>query len=214
MTRQSHDVREAEDGFSLVELLVVIAISGIVGAVTLTGLVRGLQTGAMADERIEAFTDLQRASERITRDLRRALWTDVSSSSATIPAGCLALDLEPDEISIVVMEGTTRFRHTYAVVGGTMSMTRETWNVGAWQSPVSQPVIGGLTNGSAAEPIFRYLDDEGVDLVAEGGGVQPTDRARVRKFLLRLETEGNTSGAVSVETVVGARNGGRACPGA
>lgn len=205
---------EAEVGFSLVELLVVIVILGIVGTVTLTGLVRGLQTGAMADERIEAFTDLQRAAERTTRDLRRALWTDVSSSTATIPDGCVALDLDHDELSVVVIDGTDRFLHTYTLAAGTLTMTRSAWDGASFQSPVVQPVIMGLTNGSPADPIFRYLDADGVDLVVEGGGVQDADRARVRKFVLRFETEGETSGPVSVETVVGARNGGRACPDA
>lgn len=205
---------EAEEGFSLVELLVVIVILGIVGTVTLTGLVRGLQTGAMADERIEAFTDLQRAAERTTRDLRRALWTDVSSPTATIPDGCVALDLDHDELSVVVIEGPDRFLHTYALAAGTLTMTRETWNGSSFGNPVVQPVIAGLTNGSTADPIFRYLDEDGVDLVVEGGGVQDADKARVRKFGLRFETEGETSGPVSVETVIGARNGGRPCPDA
>lgn len=199
-----------ESGFTLVELLVVILIVGVVGGVTLTGLVQGMQTSARADERIQAFSDLQRASERVSRDLRRGVWRDISVAPGTPPPGCVFLALAPNAVSLVVFDEAGRQRHSYQVAAGTLTVTRETWVAGAWQNTSTQFVIDGLTNGTAAEPIFTYLDEDGTDLLADG--LQVEDRGDVRKFGLRLETELAGQGPVAVETIVGARNGGRSCP--
>lgn len=206
-------LHQEETGFSLVELLVVIVILGVVGGITLTGLVQGMQTSARADERIEGFSELQRASERVSRDLRRGLWTETSVTPGTLPDGCVFLDLSPSAITLIVLDGTGRHRHAYQVADGRMTLTRETWISGAWQNPSTQFVIDGLTNGTTSDPIFSYLDAAGGDLV-DPSGIEPEDRAKVRKFGLRLETELAGQGPIAVETIVGARNGGRSCTAA
>lgn len=202
----------SEAGFSLIELLVVVAILGVVGGITLTGLVQGMSTSARADQRIHTYTELERASERITRDLRRAVWTDISIAPTTAPPpGCTFLDLSPDAITLIVLDGSTRYRHRYQLVGGQLNLTTETWTNGAWANASTVPVIGQIVNGTSANPIFSYLAADGTDLIASDG-FQEADRGRVRKFKLRLVADVSQQGPVALETLVGARNGGSPCP--
>lgn len=200
-----------EQGFSLIELLVVVLILGIVGAITLTGLVQGLQTSARADARIQAFSELQRASERVSRDLRRGVWADIYvPPPVTPPAGCSYLEMSPGTLTLIVFDGNTRYRHRYALASGILTLTRHTWSSGTWQPTSTQEVVRGITNGTPADPVFSYLDADGADLLADG--LQNVDRGQVRKFGLRLKTNVAGEDPVEVRTVVGARNGGLPCP--
>lgn len=64
--------RPQHAGFSLVELLVVIAILGIVGAVTVTSLVRGFDNSELARSRLDALAEGQRGVANAARELRSA----------------------------------------------------------------------------------------------------------------------------------------------
>lgn len=203
--------RRDQHGFSLVELLVVVLILGVVGGVTVTGLVRGFRTSAAADARIVAYTDLQRASERVSRDLRRGVWTHTYVSSPTAPSGCEYLTLSPDSVTLIILDDGARFRHRYQLTGGVLNLTRQTWTGSAWGAGESQEVVRGISNGAAGDPIFSYLDGDGRDVLADG--FQDVDRGHVRKFRLSLKSGiAHGQGTAEITTVVGARNGGLSCP--
>lgn len=63
----------AEDhGVTVVELLVAILLLGIVGTITVTGLVQGMQTTRYSQDRVEALAATQTGLERMSRELRAA----------------------------------------------------------------------------------------------------------------------------------------------
>lgn len=207
------EAADAESGFSLVELLVVILILGVVGGYTLTGLVRGMQTTDRVEARVQTFTDLQRASERVSRDLRRAVWTDTAAAlTATPPTGCTFVDLNPADLTVIVFTDGSRFRHRYMLSGDELVLDRDVWSVGtsSWTDFSETTVITGLANVTSGVDLFGYLDASGTDLLDNGFDV--TDRRAVRKFRLTLMGEVRDQGPVEVVTVVTARNGGLPCP--
>lgn len=209
----SHMTGRGEDGFSLVELLVVIAILGVVGAYTLTGLVQGMRTTDRVEARVQTFTDLQRASERVSRDLRRGVWTDTSDLSATdAPDGCTFLDLDASDVSVIVFTDGDRRRHRYTMSGNTLSLEVAVWDetATAWAVLSTTPVVGDLANSATGIDLFEYLDASGEDLLADG--LEGSDRRSVRKFRLNLVGDVRGQDAVELTTIVTARNGGLQCP--
>lgn len=200
-----------ESGFSLVELLVVVLILGIVGAMTLTSLVQGMRTTDRIEARIQASTDLQRAAERIARDLRRGVWTDISLLPLpTPPAGCIYVSLNPDNLALIVFDGADRYRHTYTHVDGSLALDIDRWTAGAWADVSTVTVIDGLQNDAAGEEVFSFLDPDGNDLAVDG--IQAADHGDVRNFRLTLVGPVRNQPAVTLATTVAARNGGIPCP--
>lgn len=200
-----------ESGFSLIELLVVVLILGVVGGMTATSLVQGMRTTDRVEARIQASTDLQRAAERVARDLRRAVWTDISLSPLpTPPAGCTYISLDADDLALIVFDGADRYRHTYTHVGGTLSLDIDVWTAGAWADVSNVAVIEGLENAITGVDVFSFLDREGVDLLSDG--LQAGDHSDVRNFRLTLVGPVRGQPAVTLTTTVAARNGGIPCP--
>lgn len=203
-----------ESGIGLVELLVVIVIMGVVGGMTVTGLVQGMRTTSQVDARIQTSTDLQRAAERVARDLRRGVWTDISMVSLPPePAGCTYVSLDPDQLTLIVFDGSDRYRHVYTHASGALSLDVDEWDAGAWADVSDQVVIDGLNNATAATPVpvFSFLDRDGVDLLADGS-LDATDRSSVRNFRLTLVGSVTDQPDITLSTTVAARNGGLTCP--
>lgn len=204
-------VPAADEGLTLVELMIVVLILGVVGGITVTGLVRGMQTTDRIEARVEAFTDLQRAAERVARDLRRGVWDDTSVTPVPSPAtGCSFISLDPSDVTLVVFDGTDRFRHRYQLVGNELRLDVDQFAGGTWTNVSDATVISDLDNAATGDPVFTYLDSGGDDLLADG--VQGSDRAAVRKFRLTLVRQVRDQPAVDLQTTVAARNGGLPCP--
>lgn len=212
MLTPSHAAGRREDGLGLVELMIAILIMGVVGGITVTGLVRGMQTTERVDARIQTSTELQKVAERVARDLRRGVWTDTSLTPppTTPPAGCTFLSLDPNELTLIVFDGTDRYRHRYVLTGQTLTLDVDQWVASAWADVSNQVVTTGLTNIARGVPLFTYLDREAVDVLADG--LQGSDHASVRSFRLNLVGAVNGQPDIPLSTTVAARNGGLPCP--
>lgn len=138
----------AEDGFSAVELLVVIVITAVVGSAALTSIIRTIQVSADATVRVDALTELQRAHERISRNVRAA--DPVRTAAA-------------DALSVTVHDNDQQRRQIdYAFAGDTITQTVRTYTSPAATTPASTDVttvIDGLAQG--ATDVFTYWDEMG-----------------------------------------------------
>lgn len=200
-----------EDGLGLVELMIAILIMGVVGGITVTGLVRGMQTTERVDARIQTSTELQKVAERVARDLRRGVWTDISLTPLpTPPAGCTYVSLDPYQVTLIVFDGADRYRHHYVLTGQTLTLDVDQWVASAWADVSNQIVTTDLTNIARGIPLFTFLDRESEDVLANG--LQGSDHASVRSFRLNLVGAVNGQPDIPLSTTVAARNGGLPCP--
>lgn len=197
--------RADESGLTLVELLIVLVIVGVVGAIATATMVDSLGATRRADERIQALTELQTASRRITREIRVA---DGRAYDATADGQVLFGD--GDELQLDVYRAGTRIRFRYytETVGG-VEVLREVQTV--FSPPTSstgtagapRTVVQRLANGSTATPVFVYLTEDGVTAPDGDGDGSPEDVARVQVTLVRALPEQR---AITVDTAVGLRN--------
>lgn len=181
-----------EDGFTLVELLVAMLIMGLVGAVVTASLVRGFETQQQVEARLDTHAELQRASARMSQQLRGA---------------CPVESLGPWDASVVVFRDGDRLRYTYAHPTGSDAVTvdQDRWDAGtsAWVDVQAGTVVDGLDNRTGtAVPVFRWLDAD---------GVATTVPSEVNSILLSLRrTAGDDT--VLIEHEVHVRNRGVPCP--
>lgn len=106
MLRFRKAVAAASGGFTLIELLVVLLLTGVIGGIVTASLIRGLQTTDRADDRISATLDLQRAIERVGRELRAADPLIFPTSGATFR----------QEVRAQVKRGGEIYRYRYYLV--------------------------------------------------------------------------------------------------
>lgn len=133
--------RGDERGFTLIELLVAVSLMGVVGAVTVGGVVRSLQVTTVASARVEAMTDLQRVQERITRAVR-----------AADPIGVAT----PDQLQVTVHDDALRRRVlTFTKAGAVLRQREVTFPspAGAATSDVTTVMTDLL---DPAQPAFAY----------------------------------------------------------
>lgn len=141
--------RRGQGGFTLVELLVVMLIMGIVGGVVTTALVRGMQTSAVAQSRIQGLSDLQRGVERIARELRVA------------DPLCLTVGEEDTRLGASVYRAGKRYRYDFYLQGSGDELEL-VQDVTEFSSPAD-------TSGSVvAEGTF--IAEAGNDLVTDAAG--------------------------------------------
>lgn len=198
-----------EAGIGLVELMIVILILGVVGGITVTGLVQGMQTSNRIDARVETSTELQRAAERVARDLRRGVWTDIAVLPLPPePTGCTYVSLDPDTLTLIVFDGPDRYRHVYTHAGDALSLDIDQWVGGGWADVSATEVVDDLRNAATGTPLFTYLDRDGGEL----DGTQASDHADVRNFRLTLVGAVREQPPMTLTTTVAARNGGLPCP--
>lgn len=176
----------SEAGASLVELLVVVVLIGVVGTIAVNGLVTSMRVSRQTEARVQAYAELQRAAERISRDLR---------------AVCPLEVLEPARVVGVVHPGDgTAQRVIYRYDAGTHSLRSAKE---AATGPVgSPPETTVMVDVEPAGDLFTYLDD---------AGTATTVAADVRTVQISLRRALPEQDPVQVETLVALRNGGRSC---
>ncbi len=69
---RQHRTRRGEAGFTLVELLVVTVLLGIVGSITVAGLVRAFDSSRQTSARTHAIHELELSLQQVGRELRAA----------------------------------------------------------------------------------------------------------------------------------------------
>jgi len=141
---------DGEDGFTLVELLVVMGILLIVGTVILNGLVSGLRATERGQARVEALTDLERAAERMARDLRFADPLDAATTTQVI-------------VNVLRDNGGTQVRHrvTYVVAAGTITETRAVYSPPEAATPVSTTTRAVIEDLDPTATAFAFFKADG-----------------------------------------------------
>jgi prepilin-type N-terminal cleavage/methylation domain-containing protein len=181
---------DGQGGFSLVELLVVMAVMLVVGSIVVNGLVTGLRATERGQARVEALTDLERAAERMTRDLRFADPVDAASPTQVI-------------VNVLRDAGGALERHrvTYTVAAGAITETRAVYNPPSAAAPTTtttQPMIADL---DPAVTVFGFAKADGQPWVA---GTDPvTHLAEIKIDLARQLPDQDP---IAVETSVFVRN--------
>lgn len=174
---------EAESGFTLVELLVVMLLLGVVGGVTIAGLVTGMQQSQRAQDRVSAMAELQRTAENVARELR---------------AACPLVVAEDDRAELVVTRNGALVEHRYYVNADGDELRHE---IDEDEPADARTIVHGLAMDGAAVFEYRANDNKTADTAQE-----------VRWIRLTLRREpGWSDDPIEVATAVQLRNGGRSC---
>lgn len=184
--------RDAEEGFTLVELLVVVLIMGVVGSITVGGLVRGYRTSSDVQDRLDTQAELQNVQITITRRLRGA-------------CPVIAIGAYDTTVQVRNSDGTVeRFRFQLPP-GGVLFEDRDRWNGTAWVDVSNRPIADGLSNLTAVPPVplFTALD---------ANGSPTTSLLNARSFETRLVRPAVEGDSVLVTTTSSLRNGESPCP--
>lgn len=206
--------RHDEAGFSLPELIMVVMLMSIIGVMLFTSMATFTRSTASTDAKTLTLSDTRTALETIARDLRAANPIDAISPTTRYDTevgfsvfcsspganGCLSTNLRP---VVYRVAGHTLER----VVGGS---TRPL--VGPEGAPTlpGQLRRGAVVN-SSTEPIFTYLDRDGVRLATSGVGAPPStsfrDCAKTVRIHLKVRSAHNNPDAiVNMITTVALRN--------
>ena len=185
--------RDRESGFTLVEMLVVVVLLGVVGAVATTAMIRALKTTDSGQARVYGLADVQKAVERMSRELRAA--DPLQTMTATT-------------VSARVYRNGKCDQYTYALVGTEIRQTVErlTPDPGPWNecssvlgSGVTTVLARDISNG-AGTPLFTYLAETAPAPVAA------TTTATVREIRIDARSALSGEGPLRVATSVQIRN--------
>lgn len=190
-----------EQGFTLVELLVVVLIVGVVGAVTTTGVVRGMRTTADAQDRAEAQATTRTTAERASRELRMADPLRYATSTEV-------------HLDVVRDGGVVHLRYVVTADGDRWDLIQRRWNLG-WdqyhadtQDPGDPPDSERTLIGDLTDPdVFAFRDVDG-ELLTDADVDDGYERAR-RAYTGDLSLErftGADRSAVVVDTHMTIRN--------
>lgn len=200
-----------ESGFTLVELLVVMLILGVVGTITVAGVVQGMQTSAHAQDRAEALANSQTVVERVSRELRAA------------DPLCA---IKPGAVSLTIERGQRLFYHHYEIeqVGQerwALQQARKdiTADVNDFDDPVERCdghdagalrlMIGGLTSAEVFVPLDHTASEIVIDPNAAAGEDGSPEHAAELTRRIRLVVERSVQAdrpSIQVETTVTVRN--------
>jgi prepilin-type N-terminal cleavage/methylation domain-containing protein len=147
-----------EQGFTLVELLVVVFIVGVVGAVTTTGVIRGMRTTEEAQDRADAQAATRTAAERVSRELRMADPLRYATAQEV-------------RLDVARGGGVTHFRYVVAAAGDRWDLIERRWNLdwSEYQADTQDPgdppdsertLIADLTDPD----VFAFRDVDGTVL--------------------------------------------------
>jgi hypothetical protein len=162
----------------------------IIGSVAVNGIVTGLRASERGRQRVVALTDLERAAERMARDLRFA--DPVESGSPTAVT-----------VNVLRDAGGTQVRHrvVYTVSAGTISETRAVYNPPSAATVTSTTTSTVIDNLSTATTVFTYAKADGQTWVSGTDAV--TDLAEIE---VRLRRELSGQNPIEVQTSVFVRN--------
>lgn len=182
--------RDSDDGFTMVELLVVMLIMGVIGAFTMSSLVQGLQTSNEADVRVQALTELQRAGQRVSRELRMACHVEAASADRVV-------------VDILRGDPPVRYRYSFTVDGETLEADVDTVASDGTTTTDFRidRIAEGITNAGA---LFTYRDAAGAVMTA------PVVPSEVRDVTLTLERSANDD-LLTWTADLHLRNGGLSC---
>jgi prepilin-type N-terminal cleavage/methylation domain-containing protein len=179
-----------ERGFTLVELLVAMGVLLVVSTVILAGLVSALRATERGQARVDALTDLERAAERMARDLRFADPVDAASTAQVI-------------VNVLRDDAGSQVRHrvTYDVAGGAITETRAIFDPPPSSVATSTTVRTVIEDLDPAATVFAFAKADGQPWVA---GTDDLDD--LAEFRLDLRRELPTQDPIELETSVFVRN--------
>lgn len=107
-------------------------------------------------------------------------------------------------------------RLTYTLAGGTLSRQLDCWDGVNWTNEyANQGIADNLINATVARPLFRYFDEDGVELVPGAGGLTSAERDDVRAIEVTLVLDDGVQHALAdsivdfeITTQVKLRNAG------
>jgi hypothetical protein len=149
--------------------------------------------------------DLGNLTEPFVRaDTERIVFVaDIDAGSVEIPCGAA--------FENAVGGGAERI--DYQVVAGWLVRTVDCWDGATWTNEYTNQRLA--SNVLIEEPLFRYLDGAGNELVVAPGGLTAAQRALVRSIVITLLLENPDSQALGIERVryrlqkqLGIRNAG------
>lgn len=186
LSRRSVDAPAArEDGIGLVELLVVMLIMSVVGAITVTGLVRGLHVSNDADRRIQALTDLQQSGQRVSRELRMA---------------CSVHTAAPDVVVLDIARDGSRLRYRIEAMAD-----------GSLQSDVDQVAANGTVTDLRIERVAEdIVNGDALFTYTDADGVATSIPSQIRDVQMTLRRATNAD-VVEWTGNLHLRNGGLSC---
>jgi prepilin-type N-terminal cleavage/methylation domain-containing protein len=207
----------AESGLSLIEMLVAMMLSGILLAMVGTLFVTIARSTTTSNLSREASTVAGNAANAMSKSIRFAVQNRVQGQLALDPAVVAAT---PTTLTIYTLAETqpgspaptmVRFR-----VSGTQ-LLEERWPAtdtgGFWTfaggAPTGVRPLGAAIVASAGQPLFRYLDSAGAELVPGAGGLTAGQRADVTSItvVVRARSASSSDAPVAVvENTVGMPN--------
>lgn len=186
-------------GFTLVELLVIMVIVGVVGAITVAGVTRGMRTASQVEGRVETLAQVQVVMERISREIR-----------ASDPVR----EVTDDRLVLDVCRGGELQHYRYQVqpAGNHWELIQTRWDFQRacpdpdWQpteADAAQTSTRALVDRLTSDAVFTALDDAGVALDGTAEGDAEKAR-RVRMRVRRAVPDGQDT--IEAETAVTLRN--------
>ena len=195
MTARSRSSRAPRDegGFTLVEVLVAVVIAAIVGGITVGIVARSAEQERSTTSHVTTLNEGKTALERMTRDIR---------------AADPVLRAEPDEVVVVVRDGSSiRWRRWYAS-GGQLAVEQEPldsddvpedWDTDLSESTTTQTLVRSLDDSEGDPEPFSYRD-------ASGEMRDSADPEDVRAVRVELELESTEGRRVTLDDDITVRN--------
>ena len=215
--------RGAESGYTLIELLVSTAVALFM----MGGLYQALFFSQATQEAQMDQTALRQQArvviDKMATEIRMAGYDMGSAPERLEFAGAnqitFVADIDdgapepPCDVTDETAVGGGSERISYALVGTDLQSTLWCRNAGGFHTAwVARPVA---TNVQNARPIFRYFDEDGIELLPGGGTLSAANRDLVRLVVIQLDVtdpDAQVIGDVNVDfelnTTVRLRNAG------
>ena len=209
--------RTSQSGVSLPEVMIVVFLLGIVIATFYDSFQSAQKTSGRIDAQMEHLAEAQGLLRSVTKDIRTA--TSIQpSSSAFIVAGprevqfYAYLEQGSSTSTTATLPVPERIRLWVDTTDPAKPVLREeskkadtpitTPPTYTGSQPTTLRLLGTyIQNTGPTQPLFRYLDYQGHEIVPTGADLSATDKLRVRSILIELRVKRSTSGTVKPTTV-------------